>query len=242
MSIGDVHSEERGSGARFNTGKTDLTLLPPACWETIAEDTIPEHHFLKRELGFLAEFWEGNTELIFTIMDELSAEDLILAAEVFEYGARKYAKWNWAKGMPWSVPMACYLRHTLLADDPYDPDEESGISHRGHAVCNLVMLATYAVLCADMDDRPQELTPEFHQAEESYPEEEDPRTPEHIATRHQDLVEDEVDPTDYPHMIMLGDSVMSVVDLPTSVLNDLVEVAVEEQEYRGRVLRTTGYF
>jgi hypothetical protein len=28
MSIGDVNSKERGSGARYNTGKPDWSLLP----------------------------------------------------------------------------------------------------------------------------------------------------------------------------------------------------------------------
>ena len=29
------------------------------------------------------------------------------AARVFEYGTRKYAPWNWAKGMTWSSVIGC---------------------------------------------------------------------------------------------------------------------------------------
>lgn len=32
---------------------------------------------------------------------------------VFMYGKLKYAEWNWAKGMKWSIPMDCLLRHSF---------------------------------------------------------------------------------------------------------------------------------
>jgi len=56
--IGDVNSNEKGSGARYNTGKADLSLIP-----------------------------------LCTLEDE---------AHVWAYGKKKYAAWNWAKGI-------CYL-------------------------------------------------------------------------------------------------------------------------------------
>jgi hypothetical protein len=71
------------------------------------------------------------------------------------HGARKYAAWNWAKGMPWSVPMACALRHIAAWQKGEDIDPESGQPHLAHAMCNLRMLSLYAKTYPEGDDRPK---------------------------------------------------------------------------------------
>ena len=59
MPVGDVDSDAKGSGARFNDGKPAFDLVPLVALED--------------------------------------------CAKVFEYGRRKYASWNWAKGFSvWS--------------------------------------------------------------------------------------------------------------------------------------------
>jgi len=70
------------------------------------------------------------------------------------YGRRKYAGWNWAKGMAWSIPLECAVRHilALLVGEEIDP--ESGLSHRGHAQCNIIMLITFLETYPEGDDRP----------------------------------------------------------------------------------------
>lgn len=116
--IGDLESKERGTGARFNSGKPAMELIP--------------------------------------------LEALYPAARVFDYGRNKYAEWNWAKGMPWSVPIACMLRHIAAIQSGEDMDPESGELHIGHVLCNALMLAHYYQHCRDMDDRPNELTEQYH--------------------------------------------------------------------------------
>ena len=111
MTIGDVTSRARGSGARFNGGKTRYDLIP--------------------------------------------LSTLKPCADVFEYGAAKYAAWNWSKGMAWSVPYACALRHLQAWFEGEDIDSESGQPHLGHVMCNLVMLTHFAAHYPEMDDRPQ---------------------------------------------------------------------------------------
>ncbi len=74
---------------------------------------------------------------------------------VFMYGAKKYAAWNWAKGMAWSVPFACMLRHLSAWQRGEELDPESGESHLDHAMCNLVMLIQYAKTYREGDDRPK---------------------------------------------------------------------------------------
>lgn len=267
MPVGNVDSKERGSGARFNDDKVNLTLLPPWCWEEVAMRNDPQginEMFFGRELSLLVEFWEGNDEALEDVIDGLTDEDFTEAAQVFAYGAKKYSEWNWAKGMKWSVPMACYLRHMLLAD-PVESDEESGISHRGHAVCNLIMLAHFLHLCGDMDDRPVEIRPEWHEKSTELTYEEVLDLEKQLSDRDaQDrenwlasLLKDEdrdLELTDtWPYFVMVShdpddppdkDEVHAMLDrltnLPTPELNDAVERLVEEQEFRERVLRSTG--
>lgn len=93
-------------------------------------------------------------------------EEVVL---VWQYGARKYAAWNWARGMAWSVPYACLIRHIYAYWWKGERnDVESGYSHLAHAVCNLMMLMHFEKFFPAGDDRPvrffapqpKELTPQ----------------------------------------------------------------------------------
>jgi hypothetical protein len=75
-------------------------------------------------------------------------------ARVWEYGRAKYAAWNWAKGMPWSAPFACLMRHMAAWQRGEENDVESGLPHLAHAACNLRMLTLYAKTYPEGDDRP----------------------------------------------------------------------------------------
>ena len=112
MSVGDVNSKEKGSGARFNSGKAKMSLIP-----------------------------------FCTLEDE---------AKVWEYGAKKYADWNWAKGMAWSIPFECAMRHMAAWQRGEENDPESGLPHLAHAMCNLRMLTLYSKTFQEGDDRPVE--------------------------------------------------------------------------------------
>lgn len=75
-------------------------------------------------------------------------------ARVWMYGANKYAAWNWAKGMPWSVPFACAMRHLAAWQKGEDVDAESGLPHLAHVMCNIRMLTLYTKNYPEGDDRP----------------------------------------------------------------------------------------
>lgn len=77
-------------------------------------------------------------------------------ARVWMYGTGKYKAFNWMKGMPWSVPLACALRHLAAFQAGEDIDEESGQPHLAHAMCNLRMLTLYSKTFTEGDDRPKE--------------------------------------------------------------------------------------
>lgn len=150
--IGDVNSNELGSGARYNTDKPDLAQIPLAQWCTYLSnrDSVPT--FAKDILSILAEEWQmpsgsrsldERDEMWAEIIQTIPPDAMRSAARVFSYGARKYAQWNWTKGMDWSIPVSCALRHLLALTEGADRDEESGEHHVGHFVCNILMLAWF---------------------------------------------------------------------------------------------------
>lgn len=109
--IGDIESNNWGSGARFNQDKVPYELIPLHLLET--------------------------------------------TARVFGYGAKKYAAWNWAKGMPFSVVIGCLKRHLAAIERGEDIDPESGLPHIGHLMCNALMLQHYMDSYPEGDDRPK---------------------------------------------------------------------------------------
>ena len=114
--IGDINSDAKGTGARYNIDKPDYSLIP-----------------------------------LCTLEEE---------ARVWMYGAKKYKAHNWMKGMDWSVPLACALRHLSSWQRGEDIDAESGQPHLAHAMCNLRMLMLYSKTYPEGDDRPpKELMP-----------------------------------------------------------------------------------
>lgn len=149
MSIGNVNSNKPGSGARFNAEKDPLEFVPVRYWMDKWSHAPLK---IKRILENLTAWQEGTP---FYIPSEISYQDYVDAAYVFEYGAVKYAAWNWAKGMKWSVPLGCTLRHIrdiLEKEELSDP--ESGLKHMGHIVCNLIMIEWYYDHYQEGDDRP----------------------------------------------------------------------------------------
>lgn len=75
-------------------------------------------------------------------------------AEVLTYGMKKYAARNWEKGLEHSVHYAAAKRHMMKFWQGIDLDDESGLHHIAHAMCNLGMLYTNIKRNRfDLDDR-----------------------------------------------------------------------------------------
>jgi hypothetical protein len=160
MSIGDVNSNERGSGARYNDGKPAIELIP---FRVIAEQfelvdpTDTAFEPLIGALWNLALFQEGGDASYLRQAIDCVGAAWDECADVMAYGRRKYAAWNWSKGMAWSIPLACAARHLvfgMMNSEVRDP--ESGLSHRGHFICNLMMLLTFIRTYPEGDDRPSQ--------------------------------------------------------------------------------------
>jgi len=185
MAVGDVASKEMGTGARANGGKPKWELMPLPQIQALMED---EQEILQMAdymnevpmTGYLASFqiglidtytllkysvaynWakQGGSDRV-TLLSSL--ENVI---RVWDFGLRKYAPFNWATGMNWSVCIACMMRHIKYHFECDDVDNESGELHSAHVVCNAMMLQHYNTYWTQGDDRPLFAFPQVISEEE----------------------------------------------------------------------------
>lgn len=157
MSVGDVGSNERGSGARYNDGKARVEYIPANVLAYYYSGRSGESHekcIAVNVLFELDQLEQGNTDAINGALDYLGDHRWAGAGEQFHFGAKKYAAWNWAKGMQWSVPLACCKRHLIKVLEGESVDEESGVHHFGAVACNLIMLSHFVRHYAEGNDLP----------------------------------------------------------------------------------------
>ena len=71
----------------------------------------------------------------------VNRETLVGIAKAMEYGALKYGKNNYKKGMEWTRVIDALLRHTYALSSGEDLDPESGLPHSYHmgACCNMLI-------------------------------------------------------------------------------------------------------
>lgn len=74
-------------------------------------------------------------------------------AEVFDFGAKKYARHNWRNGFNYSRLIAAAERHLDAFNDGEDLDPESGKSHLAHLGCCVMMLLESTIKGYGTDDR-----------------------------------------------------------------------------------------
>ncbi len=83
-------------------------------------------------------------------------------AKVLEFGSRKYAAWDWAKGMEYSRLQGAALRHLFAFQGGENLDPETGLPHLAHALCCVMFLLGMTQRHPEMDDRcplPSKLNP-----------------------------------------------------------------------------------
>jgi len=92
------------------------------------------------------------------MMHLVPLEALKEVAKVFTYGAKKYTADNWRKGMSFSRYFNAAERHLQAFWLNENIDEESGLPHLAHAICNLMMLYVYSSVSRyiEFDDRLKE--------------------------------------------------------------------------------------
>lgn len=159
VAVGDLNSDAKGSGARKNAGKLEMDLVPVEFWYERWKQHPKWTTDLDIMLGAVDTWQVGMTENLYEwLTSNCANEYMVDAVKVLTFGKAKYKAWNWAKGMPWSVCLGCILRHTQKILDGEELDPESGISHWGHIVCNIIFLVYYADNYPEGDDRPPRYT------------------------------------------------------------------------------------
>ena len=78
--------------------------------------------------------------------------------QVLMFGARKYARGNWMRGMSFTDVIDAIKTHTLAIERGEDLDTDSGLPHIYHIGCGLAFLSWYqygsnAAQYAQFDDR-----------------------------------------------------------------------------------------
>jgi hypothetical protein len=185
VTVGDLNSTARGTGARKSAGKPDWSQLPWWVVDTIFKTwkrlSIRNSSRGTLDVINLMADWQHGRD---SALDEAAALLLEIihapaghnkgdprgdwfpvrafepTVRVLEFGAKKYAKGNWAKGMSWSVCFTCTMSHLSKAFQGEENDEESGLPHLAHAMCNIVFLLGYRTLFPEGDDRLPEFKPQ----------------------------------------------------------------------------------
>jgi hypothetical protein len=100
----------------------------------------------------------------YALLDPLYLE---LTAKVLQFGAKKYAAWNWAKGMDWSRVYSALQRHLNAYWGGEELDPETGLPHLACASCCLMFLMRYQSNALGTDDRHQFGAPLTHPGKEA---------------------------------------------------------------------------
>lgn len=84
----------------------------------------------------------------------IDLQSLEQCARVLEFGAKKYARNNWKKGLPLTQILDSMLRHIAALSNGEFTDPESGLSHIGHIQCNALFLGG-ANNVNDIEEKPE---------------------------------------------------------------------------------------
>ena len=98
-------------------------------------------------------FNEGKPKLSY-VLEFLNATREI--AGVSEFGATKYSRNNYKKGLPYTETIDAALRHITKFLDGEDFDNESGKHHMAHAAWNCMALLEFYYTHPEFDDRGDE--------------------------------------------------------------------------------------
>lgn len=85
--------------------------------------------------------------------DLVPAGPLKALAEVYTFGAGKYADNNWRKGLAWGRVYGAIMRHLWAFWRGEDTDPESGLPHLAHASWGVFTLLEYSQTHTELDDR-----------------------------------------------------------------------------------------
>jgi len=86
-------------------------------------------------------------------IDLAPADAMLHVGDVLAMGAKKYNERNWEHGMPYSKVISSLERHLAKWKAGEDLDDESGLHHIDHVMCNALFLSRYVRAFPELDDR-----------------------------------------------------------------------------------------
>lgn len=86
-------------------------------------------------------------------VSQVDPEFILGIADILTASMEKYEKFNWKKGIDYSVPYDSCQRHLLKFMKGENYDDESGKHHLLHAAVNLMFLYYYSQNLEEFDDR-----------------------------------------------------------------------------------------
>lgn len=96
--------------------------------------------FDKKDSDKAMRFNEGKSQLSYILDADVAMKGM---CDVFEFGAKKYDRGNWKKGLDEKEIMDSMLRHLTAYNNGEVLDPESGLPHIDHVTCNAIFLATF---------------------------------------------------------------------------------------------------
>lgn len=108
-------------------------------------------------------FDEGKADL--SLIPSVAEEAM---ARAMMYGTNKYGRYNYCSGHEAGKLIASAKRHLAAWYNGEENDKESGVSHLGHAMCNIAMLLRQIELGTMKDDRysPEKAEPKTYMVDE----------------------------------------------------------------------------
>ena len=148
---GEVMRVTEAGALRADVGKVPLHLVPP---EVMKLALPAEYH------GFIDWFHGSGTVDDLRMCARVALGDqrgVLAVARVWEVGAKKYAAWNWFKGLLFSNLYNSAMRHALKAQyETIDRVEDGGTGepHTAHYAWNVCVCYVFAMQGrTELDDR-----------------------------------------------------------------------------------------